>query len=132
MKINLPFGNKTLGSIVTAFGLAIAVFLLFGLIYFYIYLPNTTNHGEQIVVPFLINKDLAEVESTLTPLKLRYEVGDSSYSADYPPLTVLQQHPQAGHLVKSNRKIYVTINRKTPPTLPLPDLIAGGAGSVYN
>ena len=54
---------------------------------------------------------------------LRYEISDSSYSESFPPLTVLQQFPKAGSKVKENRKIYVTVNRITPPTVPLPELV---------
>jgi beta-lactam-binding protein with PASTA domain len=36
---------------------------------------------------------------------------------------VLKQYPAAGSKVKENRKIYVSINRKNPPTVKMPDLI---------
>ncbi len=54
---------------------------------------------------------------------LRWEVDDSSYSEKYPPLTVLKQFPHAGAKVKENRKIYISINRVSPPTVPLPNLV---------
>jgi beta-lactam-binding protein with PASTA domain len=127
MKINFPFrGKNTLGAILASFATAIGVILLLGVSYFYIYLPSTTNHGERILVPDLSGKSLEEIEKILTPLELRYEIGDSAYSADFPPLTVLQQFPKAGHFVKENRKIYISINRTTPPTLPLPNLFGEG------
>ncbi|NOT73792.1 MAG: PASTA domain-containing protein [Cyclobacteriaceae bacterium] len=134
MKFKFPFqGKTTLGSVIASFGLAIGIILLLGVAYFYVYLPNSTNHGEEIPIPDLTGKSIAEIETILTPFNLRYEIGDSAYSASYPPLTVLQQFPKAGHFVKENRKIYISINRKSPPTLPLPNLFGeGNSGSLLN
>lgn len=36
---------------------------------------------------------------------------------------MLQQFPKPGSKVKENRKIYITLNRVTPPTVPMPDLV---------
>lgn len=125
--------KQTLGALLANTGLAVGIVLLIAIVFFYVYLPATTNHGNQVEVPDLTGKNIFEMDKALTPLRLRYEVGDSSYSADLPPLTVLAQVPKPGHFVKENRKIYVTVNRKSPPTLPLPNLFGdGGAGSLEN
>ena len=132
-KIKLFFQSNTLGEVLANAGIALSVILLASIIYFYVYLPSTTNHGQVVEVPDLLGKDIYVVEQVLTPLQLRFEVSDSSYSADQPPLTVLAQVPKAGQSVKEQRKIYITINRKSPPTLPLPNLFGeGGAGSLEN
>ncbi len=101
------------------FGIMMAV----ALIYFYIYLPSITNHGESITVPDLTGMKPDELDSFLTQHDLRFSVNDSAYSTEYPPLAVLRQFPKAGSKVKENRMIYVSINRVTPPTLPMPDLV---------
>lgn len=125
--------SHTVGALLTNVGIAMGVLLIIAVIFFYLYLPVTTNHGSEVQVPDLTGKRIFEIDSALTPLQLRYEVGDSSYSADLPPLTVLAQVPKPGHFVKENRRIYVTINRSSPPTLPLPNLFGdGGAGSLEN
>ncbi len=125
--------SNTLGAMLANVGLALGIVLVIAIAYFYVYLPGSTHHGEVVVVPDLLGKDIYSVDQALTPLKLRYEVGDSSYSPDSPPLTVLAQVPKAGHEVKENRKIYLTVNRRSPPTLPLPNLFGeGGAGSLEN
>ncbi|HCW08142.1 MAG TPA: penicillin-binding protein, partial [Cytophagales bacterium] len=54
-----------------------------------------------------------------------YSVNDSSYADTVPPLSVLRQFPAAGSKVKQNRIIYVSLNRLTPPTMPMPDIIDG-------
>jgi beta-lactam-binding protein with PASTA domain len=66
-----------------------------------------------------------ELEEFLLTRNLRYEVNDSSYSAEAPPLSVLKQYPAAGAKVKENRVIYISLNRISPPTVPLPNLVDG-------
>jgi beta-lactam-binding protein with PASTA domain len=68
---------------------------------------------------------VSQLDEFLLSKDLRYEVNDSSYSADYPPLTVLKQYPRAGSKVKEGRKIFISLNRINPPTVPLPDLVDG-------
>lgn len=93
--------------------------------YFYIYLPAATHHGETITVPDITGMPLDKLEVFLGERNLRYEVNDSAYSQEYPPLTVLRQFPAPGAIVKENRIIYISLNRITPPTVPVPNLIDG-------
>jgi beta-lactam-binding protein with PASTA domain len=113
----------TLGGMILHVVLALSIIVILCICYFYLYLPNVTNHGESITVPNVEGLPINKVEDFLSNHDLRYEVNDSSYSADYPPLTVLKQYPGAGSKVKENRKIYVSINRRQPPTVKMPDLI---------
>ncbi|MGK7392654.1 MAG: PASTA domain-containing protein [Candidatus Cyclobacteriaceae bacterium M2_1C_046] len=92
------------------------------LVFFYVFLPNQTSHGETVTVPKLTGLQLDDIPSYVGD-HLRYEVSDSSYSEEYPPLTVLEQYPRPGHKVKEKRKIFLTVNRVQPPTVPLPDLL---------
>lgn len=103
--------------------LAGAVLFIIALLYFYWYLPSVTNHGESITVPNIEGLHIDKLKETLEDRNLRWEVDDSSYSEKYPPLTVLKQFPHAGAKVKENRKIYISINRVSPPTIPLPNLV---------
>jgi len=132
MQLKSLFGGSTVASVLVTIGATIGIVLLLGIGYFYIYLPNSTNHGEEVTVPDLTGLNISELETLLAPFRLRYEVGDSSYSASQPPLTVLQQYPKAGHKVKENRKIYVSINRSSTPTVPVPNLLETGGGSLAN
>jgi len=125
----LKFKRDTLGGVLLHLLLAIAALVLIAVLYFYAYLPSSTNHGESITVPDVEGKKISELEDFLGKRTLRYEVNDSSYSADYPPLTVLRQYPPAGAKVKEGRKILISVNRLDPPTVPVPDLIDG---SVVN
>lgn len=121
--------RDTLGGVLLHLFLALAALLLLGILYFYAYLPSATNHGESITVPDIEGKPVSELEDFLDKKSLRYEVNDSSYSSEYPPLTVLKQYPRAGAKVKEGRKIFVSINRLHPPTVPVPNLVDG---SVVN
>lgn len=124
-KLGLTFKSNTLGGLLLHFVLAIALIIVLSVFYFYVYLPHATNHGESITVPSVEGLPITKVEEFLADHDLRYEVNDSSYSADYPPLTVLKQYPAAGAKVKENRKIFVSVNRKNPPTVKMPNLIDG-------
>lgn len=101
-------------------GILVAVILYS---FFYIYLPSTTNHDITIRVPDLNKMKIEEVESFLKDRDLRYEIADTSYNPDYPPLTVLQQNPATNAPVKIHRKIYLTINSETPPKTRIPQVI---------
>lgn len=122
MKFNF-FKSSSLGGLLISLGITVSTILIIAIIYFYIYLPAVTNHGESITVPDLKGMNLEELETFLTQHDLRYAVNDSAYSSEYPPLAVLRQFPQAGAQVKLNRVIYVSLNRIAPPTLPIPDLV---------
>jgi beta-lactam-binding protein with PASTA domain len=66
---------------------------------------------------------LEKMEEAIDERDLAYEVADCTYTADKPPLTILSQYPLPNSLVKSGRKIYITINSETPPTIKLPTLV---------
>ena len=103
-------------------GIIMAISLVLILLFFYVYLPITTNHGETIKVPDLKGKTIDQAEEILNKADLRYQVNDSSYVAGAVPFAVLSQNPVAGSEVKSNRKIYVTVTAKMPPMVPMPEL----------
>lgn len=123
MKLGNLFKSSSVGSLLLSLGVTVGSIVLLAILYFYIYLPAVTNHGESITVPDLTGMGIEELETFLADHELRYTVNDSAYSAEHPPLAVLRQFPQAGSHVKINRVIYVSLNRVTPPTLPMPELV---------
>lgn len=124
-KVLAVFCQGTLLSVLINIATAAALLLLVGAIYFYVYLPGQTNHGETITVPDVRGMKIEELASFLEAHDLRLEVNDSSYAENQPPLTVTRQFPAPGALVKENRKVFVSLNRFTPPTVPMPDLVDG-------
>ncbi len=122
MKIKLPKYNSLAGLLLSLF-IIISLSLLSAVVYFYMYLPGTTNHNETLTVPDLEGMHMDELEEFLVKRNLRYEVSDSSFTDNYPSLTILSHYPKAGSKVKKNRKIYLTVNRIAPPSVPAPELV---------
>jgi eukaryotic-like serine/threonine-protein kinase len=123
MHIKFPFQDNKIGSLLANVGIVGGGLLVLLIIYFYIYLPGVTHHSKYITVPDFSEIDQHELADLVKKNKLRYSIEDSAYSADIPPYTVLRQFPKAGTQVKEGRLVYITINRITPPTMPVPDLI---------
>ncbi len=113
--------NRPLDIIIHIAIVLVVGFLLF-MSFFYIYLPRSTNHGETITVPSLEGMHIDDLDDFLLKRKLRWEVNDSVFSDDVPPLTILRQYPKPGSKVKENRKIFISVNRVNPPTVPIHDL----------
>lgn len=103
--------------------IAIVLGIVITLTFFYIYLPITTNHGESITVPNLEGIHVDELQEFLVDRDFRYEVVDSVFSEELPPLTVTRQFPKAGSQVKQNRKIFISLNSVTPPSTRMPNLM---------
>lgn len=125
MAFNFKKYSSTLGGVLVSILVACGSLMVIMILYFYVYLPQVTNHDETITVPNAVGKNFGELEEFLGKRDLRYEVNDSAYSGSYPPLTVLKQYPAEGAKVKEGRVIYVSLNRLTPPTVPVPNLIDG-------
>ncbi len=119
------FKTDSLKGFLIHFAVVVSLLLLLALVFFYAYLPTATNSGESITVPSIEGMHMDELEDFLGSRNLRWEVNDSSYSDEVPPLTILKQFPAAGALVKENRKIFISVNRVQPPTVPIPNLIDG-------
>ena len=103
--------------------ITIAVGIVITLSFFYIYLPVITNHGESITVPDLQGLSIDELQEFIVERDLRFEVVDSVYSSELPPLTVTRQFPKPGSKVKQKRKIFISLNSVNPPTTRMPDLL---------
>jgi len=122
MDIDKYFKGDSVKDLLKHVSIIVGIMAFFCIIYFYIYLPSTTNHGELVEVPDVKGIKIDDLEKFLKDHKLRYELNDSSYSDSLPPLTVTRQFPAPGAKVKENRIIFVSLNRVAPPTLPMPDL----------
>ena len=112
--------TQTKKDLYTHIAILLALFLVLFFGFFFVYLPWSTHHGESIKVPNLKGMSVEKMEEIIGANDLEYEVSDCTFTADRPPLTILSQYPLPNSLVKSGRKIYVTINSETPPTIKLP------------
>ncbi len=104
-------------------GVGLLVFLLFQ------WLRITTNHSQKIEVPDLSKLHIEKVAQILKDLDLRVVVRDSaSYNPDFPKKSVIRQNPQAGDIVKENRKIYLTLNPSSYRLIMIPNAALEGDG----
>jgi len=94
--------------------------LIAGLFFF---LNRYTRHNEQpIKTPDLLGLNVFEAKDRIEKSDLQMIVADTSYMDGKRKLEVIGQNPEANLLVKSGRKIYLTINSDKIPKVKMPDL----------
>ena len=81
------------------------------LIVLWFWMKDYSHHGERV-----------DAEYELEKQGLVVVISDSSYNRNLPAGTVLEMTPAAGSKVKTGRNIYLTINTRNVPTLPIPDI----------
>ncbi len=81
-----------------------------------------TRHGEIIQVPDVSGVHHADAALLLSQEGLEAVVADSGYNRNLRVGSVLMQQPKAGTEVKSGRRIYLTVNSGSVPTLTIPDI----------
>lgn len=87
------------------------------------WMKSYTHHGVAVDVPDLKGKNIDEAMQTLSELELEAVIVDSSYNKRLAPGIILEQTPGFGSRVKAGRQIYLTINARNEPTLPIPNII---------
>lgn len=97
---------------------------LFILILDFILMPAYTNYGEGVTIPNVTRLSLPEADSLLSASGLRFEISERRSNSAYPANYVIDQTPGASEIVKPNRKVYLTINLITTPTVEVPKLVS--------
>ena len=82
-----------------------------------------TSHGTTITIPSVTGMSYAEASKLLDDKGFEVEIQDSVYFDTLPALAVTKQFPEADAVVKTNRTVYLTLNRAVPPTIEMPKLI---------
>lgn len=100
--------------------LIVVVALFAGLIF---WLEDYTRHGEQKLVPNVIDLTEENAATLILSRELNYEIVDSMYKTGAIPGAVVDQDPKADSFVKKERKIYLIINAKAAQMTPLPEVI---------
>lgn len=85
-------------------------------------MPAYTKYGHGITVPDITRMPLDEAAAILESRGLRHELAAKRSNEAFPPDFVVDQTPNAGMIVKPNRKIYITINTTTTPTVVVPEV----------
>lgn len=99
--------------------IALLVLIIFA---FFFSLDSITKHNESVTVPSVTGRSLADATKFLEQKEFEVAVQDSVYVDTLAPLTVVKQSPESEEIVKTQRTIYLTINRATPPLIEMPDL----------
>ena len=100
--------------------LIVVVALFAGLTF---WLDNYTRHGEQKLVPNVIDLTEENAATLLLSRELNYEIVDSVYKTGAMPGAVVDQDPKADTFVKKERKIYLIVNAKSAQMTALPEVI---------
>lgn len=101
-----------------------AILLVVGLMFLFLWsLGIITHHGDHAQVPSVKGKVYKDAQKMLEDKGFDVEVIDSVYIDTLAPFAVVKQSPEADMLVKSNRTVYLTINRAQPPLVEMPDLV---------
>ena len=103
----------------TSFRIFLSALIFF--IVLVIFLRLNTRHGDFILVPDLIGKNIEEFQSELVELDLQYIISDSgNYNPEFKINSVLDQIPKANAKVKQGRKIYLTLNASDFEMIEIP------------
>jgi len=100
-------------------GLGILVALAFN----NVILPLYVNWNDEIRVPSLTHTNLEQADQILRERSLEWTIKDTIYRRDIPGRFIMDQYPEAGQMVKENRKIQLTISLP-PAKREMPDLVA--------
>lgn len=103
--------------------LGIAVLLTIALIWITLFMLSVyTNKGENFPAPSLKGLTVNQIESLANRHDFRFVIEDSVFRKNFIPGTVVFQNPAAGHKIKPNRLIYLTIASFTPEQVEVPKL----------
>jgi beta-lactam-binding protein with PASTA domain len=99
----------------------ILIFLF--IVIFMLSLNWCTQHGKTMQIPAVVGMNFDKAKQLLETKGFEVQIQDSSYYDTIPPLNVLKQFPEPESVVKTNRTVYLTVNRVVPPTIEMPQLV---------
>lgn len=100
-----------------------ALALVFLLVYLFLQsLSWFTNHGEYLKVPSVKGKNVDAGIKLLESMGFDVVIQDSVYQDTIKRYTIIKQLPDPDASVKSNRTVFLTINRAVPPVIQMPKL----------
>lgn len=87
----------------------------------FMFIKVVARQGKEYELPDMRGVALEELKAD-NPLRLKYVIIDSVYDADQEGGIVVQQDPKPGTMVKTKRKVYVTVTTYAPSDVVLPEL----------
>jgi hypothetical protein len=103
-------------------GLSVAILFLF-----FKGLESYTHKDQAIKVPSFIGLNEKEVLEKIDD-RFSIQFSDSIYDKSKPRGVVLFQHPLPESEVKQGRRLYLTLNARTPKPKPIPDIVDKSIG----
>jgi eukaryotic-like serine/threonine-protein kinase len=97
--------------------------VFFILVIFILLLGVITRHGKSKTVPYVVGKNINDVEKQMSDAGFETVIQDSVFYDSLPPGVVIKQVPDADAVVKVNRTVYVIINRFVTPDISMPNII---------
>lgn len=101
--------------------LALAVSLLIVVIVFLV-LKRYGRVGQEYKTPYVVGTYVEDLDNTDGDLNVQYVIIDSIYQSGKRGGYILRQDPDSGALIKSGRKIYLTVTSHVPDNAVVPDL----------
>ena len=86
------------------------------------WLDKYTHHGDEVVVPDVVNSYVEEAAILAKAEGLHLQVVDTTYNRKFKLGSIVEQKPVANSNAKRGAELYVIINAKTARQIPLPDL----------
>lgn len=114
---------RTNKKIFLGFGSVIVAGILFLFLMDSFIMPAYTNYNEGVTVPNVSQLSLDDAKEKLTDRGLRLEVAERRSNEAYPADYVIDQTPDAARIVKPDRKIYLTVNAESNPTVTVPEVV---------
>jgi beta-lactam-binding protein with PASTA domain len=85
-------------------------------------MPDYTHHDEGVTVPNVTRLPLKDAEKMLKSSGLKYKVSERRPNNAFPANYVIDQDPPGSNIVKPHRKISLTVNTVSNPTVKMPKI----------
>ncbi len=85
-------------------------------------MPSYVGYNEMIVVPDVTEMPSDQAEAALLAANLQAQVESSRYNPKLPRDVVVDQSPRPQSTVKPGRRVYLTINSGSTPSVTVPDV----------
>ena len=86
------------------------------------WLDKYTHHGDEVIVPNVVNSYVEEATILAQAEGLRLQVADTTYNRRFKLGSIVEQKPAAASRTKRGGELYVIVNAKTVRQIPLPNL----------
>lgn len=108
---------------------------LVALFFIFLFIKIYARQGEEYEMPVVEGKTIAEAEAA-NDLDLEFVVLDSIYQKGVPGGIIITQDPKGGIMVKSGRKVYVSVTSYSAEDVPMPELtglsVRQAVSEIYN